>query len=75
MRRSVLVVPPPPRGYDPQYLRKLNNILVELDFAARKHGQDVELTSPERLILSSPNGARWEIRVDNTGSVSAVALP
>jgi len=30
--------------------------------------------APDRLILTSPDGARWSITVDNSGVISAVAL-
>ena len=33
-------------------------------------GSDVELNSDQRLIIVSPNGTRYEITVDNSGTLS-----
>lgn len=38
-----------------------------------KRGRDIEV-APARLILTSPNGARWSLAVSNAGTVSAVAI-
>ncbi len=33
-------------------------------------GQDLQLQNGERLILKSPNGTLYQIKVDNSGSLS-----
>ena len=38
-----------------------------------KSNQDIELRQ-NRLILRSPNGTRYEVTVDNTGTLSATAI-
>jgi hypothetical protein len=40
---------------------------------AHKRNRDVEIGAA-RLILTSPNGTRYSIEVDNTGVISAVAI-
>jgi len=37
--------------------------------------EDLEILTPRRLILRSPNGTRYAITVDNAGVVSGTALP
>lgn len=49
------------------------SLIERADEQNHKRGRDVEI-HPGRLILTSPNGARWSITVDNSGTVSASAL-
>lgn len=69
----MMLAPPPPR-YDQSYVVKTNQAVQQEDLRNRKKGTDVELGVGERVVLRSPNGARWSITVSNTGVVSAVAL-
>lgn len=48
--------------------------LEQEDARNLKRDQDAELAGAARLILRSPNGARWSITVSNAGAISAVAL-
>ena len=63
----------PSSNWSPAYQTRVNQALEANDIGNRKKGADVELTS-EKLILRSPNGARWQITVSDTGVVGAVAL-
>jgi hypothetical protein len=63
-----------PNAYTREDQDRLRTELDKMDAANRKKGQDVEVAGAERLILSSPNGSRWSIRVSNAGALSAVAL-
>ena len=50
------------------------NRQIELaDRENHKRGRDIEV-EPGRLILTSPDGTRWNITVDNAGSISATSL-
>ena len=63
-----------PNGYSREDQDRLRTDLDKMDAANRKTGRDVEVAGSERLILSSPNGSRWDIQVSNAGALSAVAL-
>lgn len=69
-----MIIPDAPQAYASgafnQIIRSIKN---ELGNRWRK-GTDIEL-SRERLILRSPNGSRWIIRVSDAGVVSAEAAP
>jgi hypothetical protein len=68
-----LNVPSPAPSWSPAYQIRVNQALESNDLTNRKKGTDVELF-PERLILRSPNGARWQITVSDAGAIGAVAL-
>jgi hypothetical protein len=67
-------LPRAPNAYSREDQDRLRTELDKMDAKSRKAGQDVEVAGSERLILSSPNGARWDIQVSNAGALSAVAL-
>jgi hypothetical protein len=69
----MLKVPAPASNWSPAYQIRVNQTLENNDLANRKKGTDIELF-PEKLILHSPNGARWEITVSNAGAVGATAI-
>lgn len=50
-----------------------NRVLEQADQWNHKRGQDIEV-SPARLILTSPNGTRYSVTVDNAGTLSATAI-
>jgi hypothetical protein len=66
--------PRAPNAYSREDQDRLRTELDKMDAKSRKAGQDVEVAGSERLILSSPNGSRWDIQVSNAGALSAVAL-
>lgn len=65
---------PIPQG---QYSRAVevdrNRVLEMADMQNHKKGRDVEI-GQARLILTSPNGTRYSITVDNAGVISATAI-
>lgn len=67
-------LPRAPNAYSREDQDRLRTELDKMDAKNRKAGQDVEVAGSERLILSSPNGSRWDIQVSNAGALSAVAL-
>jgi hypothetical protein len=63
-----------PERYDRAVWQQLLNQLARAWTNAFAKGQDVELARGERLILRSPSGARFAVKVDNAGNLSTVAL-
>ncbi len=68
-----LNLPRPPGTYDVSDQAQLRRSLEQEDRNNRKIGTDVEVGA-QRLILKSPNGARWSVTVSNAGAITAVAL-
>lgn len=64
---------PPGDQYDPSRERQRDLLLERADRDNRKRGQDIE-TDEERVILRSPDGARWKLAVANDGTLSAVSV-
>lgn len=64
-------LPEPPDRYDPETEAERNRILEAADEVNLKRGRDAE---PNRLILTSPNGTRWVVSVDDTGTLTATSL-
>lgn len=50
-----------------------NRQIEQADRENHKRGRDVEISSA-RLILTSPNGTRYSITVDNAGTISATSI-
>ena len=67
-------LPSPPQQYDPNYEGEKNRILEQSDVQNIKRLVDVEVVSPQRLILRSPNGTQWKLVVSNLGVLTATAL-
>jgi len=65
-----------PRAPD-QYDRRTEtqrNLVIELaDQQTHKRDEDLEIGAA-RLILKSPNGTRYEVKVDNSGNLSAATV-
>lgn len=64
-------LPVPPGKYDPANEAQTRSLLERSLSAKQDRTGDHE---PDRLILSSPDGARWQVTVSNLGVLSAVAL-
>jgi hypothetical protein len=67
-------LPRAPGAYSKDDQDRFRKTLDQRDTENRKKQQDVEVAGTERLILSSPNGSRFNIVVSNAGALSAVAL-
>lgn len=66
-------LPTAARQYDLQDQAQMRNLLERADVQNMKRGQDIEVSSA-RLILTSPNGTRYSVTVDNSGNLSATAI-
>jgi hypothetical protein len=66
-------LPTAARQYDLQDQAQMRNLLERADVQNMKRGQDIEVSSA-RLILTSPNGTRYSVTVDNSGNLSTTAL-
>jgi hypothetical protein len=74
-----LKLPSPTPTYDLRDQANVRRIIESEDTNIYKRNQDVEIgsrkiTPPNRLIISSPNGTRYEILVSNAGTLSASAV-
>lgn len=65
---------PPPLEYNHSFEVERNREIEAQDLMNRKKRQDLEVAGGERLILSSPNGARYEVKVSNTGALTATLV-
>jgi hypothetical protein len=66
-------LPSPEQAYDAQVEQQRNLLIEQADDLNHKKNQDVEVGAA-RLILKSPNGTRYSITVDNSGTVSASSI-
>lgn len=67
-------LPNPPAQYDQSFEAQKNAFIEQMDKQSFKRQADVEIVTPQRLILRSPNGNRWQITVSNVGVLVATAL-
>lgn len=66
-------LPIPSSSYSHLNEARRNGIIEGADRGNHKRGRDVEIGSA-KLILTSPNGSRYSIEVDNAGNISASAI-
>lgn len=57
-----------------EYNATTRNTLEQEDLLNFKKRQDVELANGERLIMRDTNNVRYQVYVDTSGNVKAVAL-
>ena len=67
-------LPRPQPRYSPGAESQRNLQIEQADKRNRKKGTDVELSRGERVILQSPDGVRWAVTIDNTGTLQTEAL-
>jgi len=65
-----MILPNPPGTYLQAYFAPVLQQIARLLTTSYQKGSDVELNSDQRLIIVSPNGTRYEITVDNSGTLS-----
>ena len=70
-----LRLPQPILQWSPTYQLRVNQTLEANDVTVQHKQADYEIAPKSRLIMHSPNGARWSITVSNTGTIAATALP
>jgi hypothetical protein len=63
---------PGPNWNRPQEIER-NRQIEQADALNHKRNADIEV-GQGRLILTSPNGSRWSVEVDNAGAISATAI-
>ena len=63
----------PPAQYDAAEQAQLRAELMREDARNQKTGKNVDLRNA-KLILTAPNGTRYQVTVSNSGVLSAVAL-
>ena len=66
-------LPNPAGAYNPRMEVERNRQLEAADAQNRKQGRDVDVGS-NKLILKSPDGTRWQISVNDSGTITATAL-
>ena len=62
-----------PNFIQPRDWSAIRGIIERADKQNLKRGQDLEVGGG-RLILTSPNGTRYEVTVDNAGTLTTSAL-
>lgn len=74
-------LPDPPGKYDPSIERQRNRMLEQETRRLVRVGADVTLkggaeieVSDGRVILTSPDGSRFELTVDNAGNLGTSSL-
>lgn len=67
-------LPNPPAQYDQSFEAQKNAFIEQMDKQSLKRQADVEIVTPQRFILRSPNGNRWQITVSNIGVLVVTAL-
>lgn len=66
-------LPDPGSAYSGPRERLRNQQIEMADQQNHKRNRDLELGGG-RLIMQSPNGARWSVTIDNLGNITATAL-
>lgn len=69
-----MLLPSPTLAYNMMDQSQMRAEIEREDGQNWKRGRDIELAQGERLILRSPDGARWALAVDNAGVLSAVSI-
>jgi len=69
-----MILPNPPGTYLQSYFAPILQQIAKLLTTSYQKNQDVELNADQRLIIVSPNGTRYQIEVDNAGTLSTTAL-
>lgn len=67
-------LPNPPVEYDQSFESQRNAFIEQMDKLSLKRQADVEIVTPQRLILRSPNGNRWQVTVSNIGVLTVTAI-
>lgn len=68
-----MTLPTPPERYSSNIEAQRNRLIQDCDLQNLKRRSDLDLVSGARIILTSPNGSRWALTVDNAGTLAAVA--
>jgi hypothetical protein len=63
-------LPAPSPKYESSRQADINRQIEQADIQNHKRGRDI-FVPPGRLLLASPDGTIWEIKVDDLGAISA----
>jgi hypothetical protein len=69
----MITLPSPPLEYSNRYENQRNLVLELADRDNLKKNLDIEI-GEGRLILTSANGTRYQVKVSDAGALSAVAV-
>lgn len=69
-----LTLPQPPSTYDPLHEARRNEALRASAAEGHSRLSDIEVGSGRRVIMTSPNGTRWALAVDNGGTLTITEL-
>lgn len=67
-------LPNPSSKYDYSVEAQRNSDIETAFRNCHQRDQDLEVIGGPRLVLSSPDGTRWKIEIDNVGTISAATL-
>jgi len=67
-------LPNPPGQYTQSFEAQRNAFIEQMDQQTFKRQADVEIVSPQRLILRSANGSKWQLTVSNLGVLVVTAI-
>jgi hypothetical protein len=68
-----MILPNASEKYEARTINEMNLLIEQADQMNHKKNEDVEVGAA-RLILKSPDGTRWSITVDNSGTLGATSL-
>jgi hypothetical protein len=66
-------LPSPSPRYEATREADRNRRIEQADLENHKRGRDLYV-APGRLLLTSPDGTVYEVKVDNTGALSAASI-
>tara|TARA_Y100000114_G_C11743362_1_gene320248 strand:- start:1493 stop:1702 length:210 start_codon:yes stop_codon:yes gene_type:complete len=69
-----MILPTPPSQYMQAFFAPVLQQIARLLTTSYQKGSDVELNADQKLIIVSPNGTRYQITADNSGTLSTTAL-
>ena len=68
-----MILPKPPKQYDTKDESITRSMIEQADRQKGKFNRDYDVADG-RIILTSPNGTRYAIEVDNAGTLSTTAI-
>lgn len=71
--RHDISFPQPETVWDPRNQARRDEMVRQIDRSTHKKGEDIEV-GDGRIIIRSPNGARWAVTIDNAGVITALAV-
>lgn len=66
-------LPSPSKQYDPQNEAQARSQIEQADAQNQKKSSDVVIKG-NKLVIVSPDGTRWSVTIDNTGTMALTPL-